>query len=336
MASRWQNKLQPVMASFILMMMVASMRGDVGVQAQLVADFYDSSCPRVQSLVRSGMRAAVQNETRMAASILRLFFHDCFVQGCDASILLDDTATMQGEKSSFPNANSLRGFEVVDTIKANVESVCPGVVSCADILALAARDAIVLAGGPTWKVLLGRRDSTTASYSLANSNLPSPSEDLSSLISKFQAQGLSTLDLVTLSGAHTIGQARCVNFKDRLYDEDVNNEADPTLDTKYLSQLQSLCPSEGGDDNLSSLDVQTPTRFDVCYYSNLLKNKGLLTSDQELASDNSSTTFSYVQSYTQTPSSFLANFSISMIAMGNIGPLIGTLGQIRTNCHVIN
>lgn len=74
----------------------------------------------------------------------RLFFYmGLYVQGCDASVLLDDTATFTGEKTATPNNNSLRGFEVVDKIKSGLESVCPGVVSCADILAVAARDSVV-------------------------------------------------------------------------------------------------------------------------------------------------------------------------------------------------
>jgi peroxidase len=57
---------------------------------------------------------------------------------------LDDTATLQGEKNAGPNAGSLRGFEVIDTIKSQVEASCGGVVSCADILALAAKDSVNL------------------------------------------------------------------------------------------------------------------------------------------------------------------------------------------------
>ncbi|KAH7285482.1 hypothetical protein KP509_33G030300 [Ceratopteris richardii] len=310
--------------------------GIASANAQLTTDFYIKSCPSVQSIVRNGMMVAVRNETRMAASILRLFFHDCFVQGCDASILLDDTSTMQGEKTAFPNANSVRGFEVVDAIKASVEQSCPGVVSCADILALAARDAVVLSGGPFWNVRLGRRDSLTASYSLANSNLPAPSEDIDTLISKFAAQGLSVSDLVTLSGAHTIGQSRCVNFRDRLYDYDGSAQPDSTLSAAYLAQLQNVCPSSGGDDNLAPLELTTPTRFDNIYYKNLLNGKGLLTSDQELFSSNQTSTVSVVQNYAASSRSFFTNFPTSMIAMGNISPLTGSNGEVRINCRVIN
>lgn len=65
------------------------------------------------------------------------------MKGCDASVLLADTATFKGEQNALPNANSLRGFEVVESIKAVLERQCPGVVSCADILAVAARDSVV-------------------------------------------------------------------------------------------------------------------------------------------------------------------------------------------------
>ena len=67
-----------------------------------------------------------------------------WLQGCDGSILLDDTSTFTGEKSAGPNANSARGFEVIDAIKTQVEASCKATVSCADILALAARDGVNL------------------------------------------------------------------------------------------------------------------------------------------------------------------------------------------------
>lgn len=66
------------------------------------------------------------------------------MQGCDGSVLLDDTISLRGEKKASPNINSLKGFGIIDKIKNKVESECPEIVSCADILTIAARDAVIL------------------------------------------------------------------------------------------------------------------------------------------------------------------------------------------------
>ena len=58
-------------------------------------------------------------------------------------MLLDDAPGFTGEKTAQPNKNSLRGFELVDDIKAQLEDACKQTVSCADILAVAARDSVV-------------------------------------------------------------------------------------------------------------------------------------------------------------------------------------------------
>ena len=68
----------------------------------------------------------------------------CGMQGCDASILLNNTATIVSEQQALPNNNSIRGLDVVNEIKTELEQVCPGVVSCADILTLAAEVSSVL------------------------------------------------------------------------------------------------------------------------------------------------------------------------------------------------
>ncbi|XWS30048.1 hypothetical protein CRYUN_Cryun24cG0084600 [Craigia yunnanensis] len=296
-------------------------------KAQLSPNFYANSCPNLQTLVRNAMTQAVNTETRIGASILRLFFHDCFVNGCDASILLDDTSTFTGEKNAAPNRNSARGFEVIDTIKTRVEAACNSTVSCADILALAARDGVVLLGGPSWQVPLGRRDARTASQSAANNQIPSPFANLAALTSSFASKGLSTRDLTALSGGHTIGLARCTTFRGRIYN-------DTNIDPNFAATRRANCPASGGDNNLAPLDIQTPTRFDNNYFRNLVAQRGLLHSDQELFNGGSQD--SLVRTYSTNPATFSSDFAAAMVRMGNISPLTGTSGEIRRNCRVVN
>ncbi|XP_069154255.1 cationic peroxidase 1-like [Solanum lycopersicum] len=295
--------------------------------AQLTSDFYNSSCPNVLSIIKTAVDSAIASESRMGASLLRLHFHDCFVNGCDASVLLDDTSSFTGEKTANPNSGSIRGFDVIDTIKTQVESSCAGIVSCADILAVAARDSVVKLGGPSWTVLLGRRDSTTASLSNANSDIPAPTLNLSSLISSFSNKGFSSREMVVLSGSHTIGQARCTTFRDRLY-----NETD--INASFATSVKSNCPQSGSDNDISPLDATSPTTFDNIYYKNLRIQKGLLHSDQQLSSGGS--TDSIVNTYSSNSATFFTDFANAMVKMGNLSPLTGTNGQIRKNCRKTN
>ncbi|XP_027337915.1 peroxidase P7-like [Abrus precatorius] len=295
--------------------------------SQLSTKYYDYTCPNALSTIKSVVEAAVQKERRMGASLLRLHFHDCFVNGCDGSILLDSTSSIDSEKNAFANNMSARGFEVVDEIKQAVDEACgKPVVSCADILAVAARDSVVALGGATWDVRLGRRDSTTASRDAANANIPAPSFNLPELISNFKNHGLDEKDLVVLSGAHTIGYARCVSFKDHIYN-------DSNINPYFAQNLKYICPRNGGDFNLSPLDP-TPARFDVAYFSDLVQKNGLLHSDQELFSGGS--TDAMVKQYSYDTVAFYKDFANSMIKMGNIQPLTGNQGEIRVNCRRVN
>ncbi|XP_050371753.1 peroxidase 10-like isoform X2 [Argentina anserina] len=305
------------------------------VSSQLNYKFYDSSCPNLSKIVQQGVRSAIANDSRIAASLLRLHFHDCFVNGCDASILLDDSSTLKGEKNALPNKDSARGYEVIDNIKLALEEACPCTVSCTDILTLAAASAVYFSGGPYWPVPLGRRDGLTASIDAANNDMPSPFESLDNIAAKFTAKGLDLKDVVVLSGAHTIGLAQCFTFKTRLFNFSESGKPDPVLDRSLLIKLQRVCPNQADSDTtLSPLDPVTSTKFDNIYFKRLVNKSGLLQSDQLLMGDNR--TAPMVISYSRFPNLFNKDFRESMVKMANIGVLTGRTGQIRRNCRVVN
>lgn len=128
-------------------------------------------------------------------------------------------------------------------------------------------------------------------------------------------------------GGHTIGQARCTNFRAHIYNES-------NIDAVLARTRQSNCPrvSGSGDNNLAPLDFQSPTYFDNSYFKNLVQKKGLLHSDQELFNGRGSTD-SIVKGYSSDPKSFAEDFVQGMIKMGDISPLTGSHGEIRKNCR---
>ncbi|TYJ21873.1 hypothetical protein E1A91_A08G091200v1 [Gossypium mustelinum] len=305
-------------------------------KAQLTPTFYDGTCPNVTAIIRQVLVNASFSDPRIGASLIRLHFHDCFVQGCDASILLDDP--VNGEKEAIPNNNSARGYEVIDAMKAALESACPNTVSCADILAIASEQSVsTLAGGPSWAVPVGRRDGFTANRTLANSNLPGFNNTLDRLKDRFSNVGLNTsIDLVALSGAHTFGRAQCLTFTSRLYNFTGVGDTDPTLNTTYLEELRQICPQGGNSSVLTNLDPTTPDGFDNNYFTNLQVNRGLLRSDQNLFSTEGADTIEIVNRFSSNQTAFFESFVESMIRMGNISPLTGTEGEIRSNCRAVN
>ncbi|CAI5996203.1 unnamed protein product [Closterium sp. NIES-65] len=282
-----------------------------------------------------------------------------FLQGCDASVLLDSTEDNKAEKDSDPNA-TLGAFDVVDDIKDHLEAECPGVVSCADILALAAREGIHLAGGPFTEVPLGRRDGLTSFALAAETFLPGSTLNVSGLVHNFNTVGLDMTDVVTLSGAHTIGEGRCVSLKNRL------EQDDPTMDPEFAAYVKQKCGTSNIDPKaMIENDYASPNKFDnqhqtnlvthpflapsiqhrtifvrfyvsppPQYYKNLLAHKGLFTTDQALIYDDK--TEKAVKAFAHAKSVWFDAFPKSLVKMGVISPLTGTQGEVRLNCHVRN
>ncbi|KAF9613497.1 hypothetical protein IFM89_008344, partial [Coptis chinensis] len=318
----------------LLSLIILSTSFSVEGQGSLKASFYSSTCPRAEAIVKSTVQTNFNKDPTIAAGLLRLHFHDCFVQGCDGSVLI---AGASAERNALTNIG-LRGFEVIDDAKTQLEALCPGVVSCADILALAARDSVDLSNGPSWSVPLGRRDGRVSSSSEA-SNLPAPADSVAVQRQKFAAKGLNDKDLVTLVGAHTIGQTDCLFFRYRLYNFTATGNADPTINQAFLAQLRALCPPNGAGTKRVALDKDSQTNFDVSYFKNVKGGNGVLESDQRLWDD--TTTSNVVQNYAGTIRGLLGlrfdiEFSKAMIKMSSIGVKTESQGEIRKICSKIN
>ncbi|KAF3559151.1 hypothetical protein F2Q69_00011340 [Brassica cretica] len=304
---------------------------------ELSTDYYSKKCPQLESLVGSVTSQRFKEAPVSAPATIRLFFHDCFVEGCDGSILIE---TKKGSKKlaerEAEENKELReeGFVSIIKAKALVESHCPSRVSCSDILAIAARDFIHLAGGPYYQVKKGRWDGKRSTATNVPPNIPRSNSTVDQLIKLFASKGLTVEDLVVLSGSHTIGFSHCKSFVGRLYDFKGTKRPDPNINPKLLKELRMYCPFSGRSSRAAlPLDATTPFAFDNGYYRGLGSSMGLLGSDQALFLD--PRTKPIVLEMARDKQKFLKAFGDAMDKMGSIGVKRGRKhGEIRKDCRV--
>ncbi|KNA11622.1 hypothetical protein SOVF_133570 [Spinacia oleracea] len=299
--------------------------------AALDAHYYDQTCPQAEFIVSQTIRNASIFDPKVPARILRMFFHDCFVRGCDASILLDSTPENKAEKDGPPNI-SVRAFYVIDDAKAKLEKACPHTVSCADIVAMAARNVVTITGGPNWNVLKGRKDGRVSKAS-DTANLPAPFLNASQLIQTFATRGLDIKDLVALSGGHTLGFSHCSSFVARVHNFSTIHETDPSMSTEFASLLKNKCPSlNNNGDNAGQVLDTTAAQFDNDYYKQVIAGKGVFGTDQAMYNDQR--TRPIIESFAKDQNLFFREFAASMIKLGNVG--VNEVGEVRLNCRRAN
>ncbi|KAI3952166.1 hypothetical protein MKW98_005861, partial [Papaver atlanticum] len=296
--------------------------------------FYDETCPRVEDIIYEELVKKMSPIPRNITipGILRLFFHDCYVQGCDGSVLILPTDANNSERNAPINL-SLAGdaFDIVDKAKAALEKECPGVVSCSDILAILARDVVHWWEGPNWQVEKGRRDGLISNATEAQLLMPKSDENLTTLIRGFESIGLSTADLVTLSGAHTIGFTHCIEFASRIFHNDT------TLNSRIREKVILSCPFPKIDRNVAeSLDQNSEFVFDNKFFKSLRQRKGLLLTDHVLAFGENDLSRKLVYRYSQDQELFFQEFAKAMVKLGRVGVKTGNEGEIRRDCKKFN
>ncbi|KAG6768254.1 hypothetical protein NC652_019137 [Populus alba x Populus x berolinensis] len=318
-------------------------------------DFYRQNCPQAESIVRSTMARIYMQQNDISFGLLRLLFHDCFIKGCDASVFLDDSNGNKNrsiERQAAPN-KTLRGSNEIDMIKEELDNACPGVVSCADTLALATRDAVVLAGGPFYPVFTGRRDSTQSYFDEAMDEIPKPNDNITRTLFLFSRRGFDERETVNLLGAHNVGKISCDFIRNRLTNFSGTGQPDASVDHDFLNELRLACQDSNRtnhDGTVASMtsretrnsssatifqglsaSITSGARFDNHYYQNLLGGRGLLFADQQLMADENTARLVAVYA-SDDGTTFRRDFSRSMVKMSNLGVLTGTLGQVRNKC----
>ncbi|GJM91510.1 hypothetical protein PR202_ga07886 [Eleusine coracana subsp. coracana] len=318
-----------------LMVALAVLALATGGSAQLQYGFYKNKCNAsdVEAVVRGIVKARFAREAPIVAYLLRLQFHECAVNGCDGGLLIDGPGT---EKTAPPNL-SVKGYDLIAAVKAELERRCPGVVSCSDIEILATRDAVALAGGPAYTVRTGRRDRRQSRAS--DVKLPGSEYTAAQAIAYYAKLGMTAYDTVVLLGAHTVGATHCSSIKNsRLYGYGGKMGAtDPAMDPTLASTYKKyVCPNvTSSNGNTVYLDDQwSALKVDNNYYKNLQRGRGVLLVDQNLYRDGS--TRGFVDQLANNNGLFQSQFAKVLVKLSEVNVLTGTQGEIRKVCNKFN
>ncbi|XP_059632935.1 probable peroxidase 26 [Cornus florida] len=333
--------LHPLLALLVLMscLCIRCVQAAVSLPPEdrpLVRHYYKkhNTCSSVEAFVRHQVKLLWDKDQTITPKLLRLLYSDCMPNGCEASILLDGP---HSEKTA-PQNSGLGGFVVIDKIKTVLENrtECKGVVSCADILNLATRDALFFAGAPSYPVLLGRRDGFESNSAAVD--LPSSSISWESALAYFNSKKLDVQDMATLLGAHTMGRTHCRYILDRLYNFNNTGKPDPSMKKSFLDEMRKQCPpkvKQGQHDPLVLLNPRNPNyKFSNSYYSVVQNNESVLGVDQQLLYGDD--TNQLTQEFNVSLEDFRKAFALSINRMGGLKVLTGNNGEIRRNCRFTN
>ncbi|KAK6160140.1 hypothetical protein DH2020_003521 [Rehmannia glutinosa] len=324
------------MASRLLLPLLLLLIPLLPAESKLTLDYYKKTCPNFAQIVQQVVADKQLAIPTTAAGTLRVFFHDCIVGGCDASLLISSNAFNKAERDNDVNT-ALPGdaFDVVTRAKTRLELECPGIVSCSDILAEATRDLVSMVGGPFFPVRLGRKDSVESRAADVEGHIALPNMTLTKIIDIFASKNFSVQEMVALTGAHTIGFSHCSEFANRIFNYSPKSDHDPSMNPEYVQGLRKLCANYKQDSTIAAFnDPMSPGKFDNTYFVNLQRGLGLLASDQAMASD--PRTKPFVDLYAANQTAFFQAFAHAMEKVSVHNVKTGRKGEVRRRCDTPN
>lgn len=303
----------------------------------LSVDYYAKTCPDFDKILLEIITPKQSSNPTTAAATLRVFFHDCFVEGCDGSVLINPTPSGPSERDNPLNLD-LPGdaFDVIVRVKTALEISCPGVVSCSDILAAATRHLITQVGGPFYKVLFGKKDGLVSVASHVDHNLTDEKQTFETMFAPFLRKGFTIRDMVALlGGGHTIGFAHCSKFASRIFKFSPTSEVDPALNPAFAQRLRTLCANYTTNPDMAAfMDPMSPGKFDNNFFLNVIRGLDLLPSDHLLLADPRSKPV--VEEFAKDQNKFFNEFAQAMEKLNVLGVKTGSDGEVRTNCFAFN
>ncbi|XP_013638612.1 PREDICTED: peroxidase 29 [Brassica oleracea var. oleracea] len=299
-------------------------------------NYYEKTCPRLDEIVRSSISPMFALDPTAPAALLRLMFHDCQVQGCDASILIEPSGDQQFTELDSAKNFGIRKRELIGSIKTSLEVECPQQVSCSDLIILVAREAVALTGGPLIAVPLGRKDSlSTPSKHVADSELPPSTADVDSILNLFAGIDMTIEESVAIMGSHSIGVTHCNNVLSRFDNENATNA---NMDPRFQTFLRVVCPEFSPTSKTAEATFvpndQTSLIFDTAYYDDSIAGRGNLRIDSEIGVD--PRTRPFVEAFAADQDRFFGSFSSAFVKLSSYKVLTGNNGVVRGVCDKVD
>ncbi|KAF8401307.1 hypothetical protein HHK36_012240 [Tetracentron sinense] len=215
---------------------------------------------------------------------------------------------MPSEMASSKNFG-VRKREAIGIVKSMVEVECPRQVSCADLLILAAREAVAMSGGPWIRVPLGRRDSVTTSYELADASLPPSNTGVDGMLHILGEKGMTV--------------------------EESEGEHAAEMDPGFEAFLKLSCPQGSLTSNSSFVGNDlTDFVFDNQYYRDTMGGRGVLKIDAYMAMD--PRTAPIMAHFANNKDDFYQAFISAFVKLSSTGVLTGNQGVVRKSCNAID